>query len=307
MFFWKRRGRGETEERPSNASAPLAAAPKPRRRESGAAVSPGEPVAGTVELQRDEPRPAAIRRAAEELEARGERLVGLFEEISSPRGRAVLPIRLGREPGQDLFVEVMTAPWDKRAVEGLLRSAAVLRGSELNDATLEVLSAYPVPDEVGFFSGRSAAALFQLDLFDRDDARRPEDCAAAFVEAAARHWGLSLNYGSEGLPLVEELLLAALAERTGDGENPPILDALAGCLGCYVGETLRRNAATEGSWRTAAEWAEGPVVEFPNIVADPIGKSRAFLNNGPDDSVAFYVTYALKELAVVAGHAEGHG
>ena len=307
MFFWRRRGRGVNEKRQRDASSPLAGTPQPKQQTSGAEIPPGEPVTGTVALELDEPRPAAILRVAEELKGRGERVVGLFEEITSPRGRAVLPIRLRREPDEDVFVEVVTVPWDRRTVEGLLRSAAVLRGSELNDATLEVLSAYPVPDEVGFFSGRSAAALFQLDLFDRDDARRPEDCAAAFVEAAARHWGLSLDYDPEGLPLVEERLLAALAERTGDGKSPPILDALAGCLGCRVGETLCRHAATEGSWRTAAEWAQGPVVEFPNIVADPIGKSRAFLNNGPDDSGAFYVTYALRELTDVAGHAEGPG
>lgn len=308
MFFWRRRGRGETEERSRDASSPLAGAPQPQQQTSGAAIPPGEPIAGTVELERDEPRLAAILRVAEELKGRGERVVGLFEEVASPRGRAVLPIRLRREPDEDVFVEVVTVPWDRRTLEGLLRSAAVLRGSDdLNDATLEVLSAYPVPDEVGFFSGSSAAALFQLDLFDRDDARKPEDCAGAFMKAAARHWGSSLDYDPEGLPLVEEHLLAALAERTGDGKTPPILDALVGCLGCYVGETLRRHAAVEGSWRTAAEWGEGPVVEFPNIVANPIGKSRAFLNNGPDDSIAFYVTYALKELADVAGHAEGPG
>src|SRR3712207_2149668 len=138
MFFWRRRGRGRTEERPRHDSSSLA--PEPRRQGGGATVAPGEPVAGTVALERDEPRPAAIQRVAQELEGRGERIVGLFEEVASPRGRAVLPIRLRREPDEDIFVEVMTAPWDGRAVEGLLRSAAVLRDSDLDDATLEVLS-----------------------------------------------------------------------------------------------------------------------------------------------------------------------
>jgi hypothetical protein len=39
------------------------------------------------------------------------------------------------------------------------------------------------------------------------------------------------------------------------------------------------------------------VLEFADgLVADPIGKARAFLQNGADDSVAFYVAYAIKEL-----------
>ncbi len=304
MFFWRRRGRGETEGSPRDAFAPLADTPQPKQK-SGRRVGPGEPVAGTVGLERDEPRPAAIQRVAEELGSRGERVVGLFEEVVSPRGRAVLPIRLRREPDEDVFVEVVTVPWDRRTVEGLMRSAAVLRGSDLAGATLEVLSAYPAPDEVRFFSGRSAAALFQLDLFDRDDAGQPEACAGAFAEAAARHWGLNLDYDPEGLPLIEELLLAALGEETGDGtKDPPILDALVRCLGCYAGETLRRRSATGGSWRPAADWGEGLVIEFPSLVADPIGKTRAFLQNGPDDSVAFYVTYALKELAGGTGQTE---
>ena len=38
------------------------------------------------------------------------------------------------------------------------------------------------------------------------------------------------------------------------------------------------------------------MVEFPNATADPMGKARAFLENGPEDSAAYYVAYALKEL-----------
>jgi hypothetical protein len=38
------------------------------------------------------------------------------------------------------------------------------------------------------------------------------------------------------------------------------------------------------------------LIEFPSATADPIGKARAFLEEGPEDSVAYYVAYALEEL-----------
>jgi hypothetical protein len=63
-----------------------------------------------------------------------------------------------------------------------------------------------------------------------------------------------------------------------------------------VGEILRRHATLQSSWRSTADWGEHLVLEFPDATADPIGKARAFLENGPDDSVAYYVAYALKEL-----------
>lgn len=299
MYFWKRLWRDEAEQRPR--AAPLANPSQPRA-ESG---PPASPAAQTVRLERDEPRPAAIQRVTEELQGHGERVVALFEEVASPRGRAVLPIRLRRDPDEEVFVEVVTGPWDETTIEGLLRSAAVLRGSDLADATLEVLSAYPAPEEVAFFSARSAAALVQLDLFERDDAEDPAACARAFAAVAAHRWDLDLDYGPEELPSVEEQMLATLGEATGaDQKSPPILDSLVRCLGCYIGETLRRNSPVEGSWNPAGEWGEDLVLEFADgVVADPVGKTRAFLQNGPDDSVAFYVSYTLEELDG-KGHAD---
>jgi hypothetical protein len=302
MFFWRRRRRDEAQARTH--ADPLAESSQ-RRGESGPSASPGKRI---VRLERDEPRPAAIQRVTEELQDRGERVVALFEEVTSPRGRAVLPIRLRRDPNEDVFVEVVTGPWDERTVEGLLRSAAVLRGSGLADATLEVLSAYPPPKEVAFFSARSAAALLQLELFERDDAEDPAASAWAFAAGSSRRWGLNLGYDPEELHQVEEHLLATLDEAAAGTEGkPPILTSLVRCLGCYVGETLRRNSPVASSWGPANGWDEDLVLEFPDgLVADPIGKARAFLQNGPDDSVAFYVAYAIKELAG-QGQTEGAG
>jgi len=245
---------------------------------------------GPIEIERDAPRPATILRVASELEERGGEIQELFKEIESPLGQVVLPIYL-LDGGHSHFIEVETEPWVPRAVEEAINKAAVLRSSEHAEAGLEILSAYPVPREVGFFFGRTPAALFQLDLL-RVSAADPEGSAALFREVASRHWGLDLAYETGYLPLVEELLMAALDEE----ETPPILDALVIGLGCFVGETIRRNAGVSGSWRADEAWGEGPVVELEGLLLDPIGKARAFLREGQEDSVAFYADYVLEQL-----------
>jgi hypothetical protein len=254
-------------------------------------VEKGEARTGSIEIERDAPRPATILKVASVLEERGGEILELFKEIRCPWGQVVLPIHL-REGGEDFFVEVETGPWDDRAVEGAINKAAVVRNSEHAGAGLEILSAYPVPKRVEFFFGRSPAALLQLALFriSMDD---PEGSAALFRDVASRHWGVDLDYETGYLPLVEELLMAALDEE----EDPPILDALVAGLGCFVGETIRRSTDPPvGSWRTDEEWGEGPVIEAGDLVLDPVGKSRAFLREGPDDSVAFYADYVLEQL-----------
>lgn len=247
---------------------------------------------GPILVEPDAARPATILRVAGELEDRGGEIVELFKEVSSPYGHAVLPIHLTEE-GRNVFVEVETRPWYGPVVEETLHKTAVLRGSEHAEAEFKILSAYPAPGEVEFLSGRSPAALFQLDL-TRVSLERPAESARLFCQAAKRHWDVDLDYEPEYLPLVEQLLIAALE---GEDETPPVLDALIGGLGCFLGETVRRNAATLGSWGARQDWSEGPVVEFERLVVDPVGKARAFLGAGADDSVAFYATYVLEELA----------
>ena len=286
-MFWRRRQR-ETPADRSATSGPLA---EDLREE----FPTQRPFAETIEVERGAPRAASITRVAEELRRRGEEVAELFKEVTSPAGQTVLPIYLKRG-SEDVFVEVETGPWDEKAVDNVLRTAAVLRGSEHSDATFEVLGAYPVPEEIRYFCGRSPAALLQLDLTLHEGLENPEARAQAFKTAAEKHWSMSLNYDPEELRLVEELLLAALGEEAGNGTRAPVLDALVLCLGCYTGEILRRCAPQRGSWRTAPDWDENLVVEFPDVIADPIGNARAFLENGPEDSVAYYVAYALEEL-----------
>ncbi|MBV9455571.1 MAG: hypothetical protein JOZ19_15885 [Rubrobacter sp.] len=284
-MFWKR-GEGETSGERPEALGPLA-----DHSEDFAAQS----LAENIEIERDAPRAASIAYVAEKLGQGGEEVVELFKEVNSPTGRAILPIHLRRDE-EDVFVEVETGPWDRKAVRSVLKTAAVLRGSEYSDATLEVLGAYTIPEEVRYFCGRSPAALFQLDLIDHDDLEKPEACAETFRSIAERHWGSNLDYRSEELTLVEDMLLAALGEKPEGGARVPILDVLVHNLGCYVGETLRRHVTLQSSWRSAVDWGEDLTLEFPGAAADPIGKARAFLENGPEDSVAYYVTYALEEL-----------
>jgi hypothetical protein len=224
------------------------------------------------------------------LEERGADIKELFKEIRCPWGQVVLPIYLLRVE-RDYFVEVETGPWAPRVVEGAIYKAAVVRHSEHAGARLEVLSAYPVPEEVGFFVSLAPAALLQLALI-RASLDDPEGTAALFRDVASLQWGVDLDYDTGYLPLVEELLMAALDE---EGE-PPILDALVYGLGCFLGETIRRSVPFSGSWRTDESWGEGAVLELGGLVLDPIGKSRAFLREGPEDSVAFYAGYILEQL-----------
>ena len=245
-----------------------------------------------IQIERDAARPATILRVAGELEERGDKILELFKEVTSPPGQVVLPIHLLRE-GRDLFVEIETRPWDGKMVEETANKAAVLRNSEHAQAGLEILSAYPVPREAEFLCGRSPAALLQLDLL-KVNLEEPQASAGLFREVASRHWGVDLAYETEYLPLVEELLLAAFDDEE-DGP-PPILDVLVVGLGCFVGETIRRNTSLQGYWASADNWGEGPVIELGEFVLDPIGKARAFLREGSDDSVAFYAAYVLEQL-----------
>ncbi len=285
-MFWRRRQRETPEER-TEFPGPLA---------DPSQASPAQPLAETIEIERDASRAACISRVAEELGRRGEEVVELFKEVSSSSGwEAVMPIHL-RRGGEDVFVEVETGPWKGNTVESVLKAAAVLRGSEYSDAPLEVLGAYPVPYAVRYFCGRSPAIRFQLDLVLHDDPENAKACAEGFKEAAERHWDLNLDYDPEGLPPVEERLISTLGERAEGGARTPILDALVRGYGCYVGEVLRRRITPKGSWRSGADWGEGLVLEFPDVTADPIGKARAFLENGPEDSAAYYVSYVAEEL-----------
>ena len=295
-MFWRRRNRQETEA--EQAPPQTASEERPEEPVEGGSEAESAPAEqGRIDLNRDASRPVAIQQAAEELSRRGDKVVELFKEVVSPRGSTNIAIHLLRdpEPAESVFVEVSTAAWDDEAVANAAKTAAILRGSDHASATLEFLSAYPLPDEVRLFQKNSAAALFQLDLLQGNGLREPESCAETFRETANRHWGLSLDYAVTELPLVEELLTAALNEDAGN-DKPLILDALVHGLGCYVGEALRLHAPQTGSWTSAGEWGEGTVLEFPDVTADPVGQARAFLENGQEDSVAFYADYVLEEL-----------
>ena len=248
---------------------------------------------GPIRVTPDAPRPATILRVAGELEERGGRILELFKEIRSPLGQVVLPIHLMKDE-ETFFVEVATDPWDQRSERVVAERAAVLRNSEHADAELELLSAYPVSDNLRFFCGRSPAALLQLDLL-RLRTDRPEEAAAVFREVASRHWGVDLDFEPGYLTLVEDLLMAALTGEE-DGGTPPVSEGLVAGVGGFLGETIRRNAGHGAAWREGEEWGEGPVVEVEGFVLDPIGKANAFLREGPEESMDFYATYVLNIL-----------
>src|SRR5215203_1217515 len=245
-----------------------------------------------IRIERDAPRPVTILRVAGELEERGGKILELFKEIESPLGRVVAPIYL-RQDDRDFFVEVETGPWDGRKSGEVVDRVAVLRSSEHAEAGLEILSGYPVPPEVQFYFGTSPAALLQLDLA-RLTPERPEVCAGLFREVGSAHWDVDLDYDPEYLPLVEELLNAAL-EGDEAHEDPPLSQGLVAGLGCFLGETIRRKVSPPGLWRPPEAWGDGPVVEIGDLVLDPVGKAKAFLEDGPEESLAFYAQYVLEQ------------
>ncbi|MDQ3862046.1 MAG: hypothetical protein M3317_00815 [Actinomycetota bacterium] len=259
--------------------------------EEGAEEAPQEHK-GPIEIERDAPRPATILRVAAELEERGAKIIELFKEIESPLGRVVLPIYL-RQEDRDFFIEVETGPWNSRRTAEAVDRAAILRSSEHAEAGLEILSAYPVPREVEYYFGTSPAALLQLDLA-RLTSDRPEVCAGVFREVGSNHWGVDLDYEPGYLPLVEELLIAAFEGDEALG-GPLLSDGLVAGLGCFLGEIIRRNVSPPGVWRPPQEWGDGPVVEIGDFVLDSIGKARAFLEHGPEESLAFYAEYVLEQ------------
>lgn len=245
---------------------------------------------GPIRIEPDAPRPATILRVAGELEERGGEILELFKEIRSPLGRAVLPIHL-LEDEETFFVEVATSPWDERGELEFAGRIAALRNSEHSEARVELLSAYPVPETLRFLCGLSASALLQLDLI-RIRVDRPEEAAGLFREVASRHWGVDLDFGPDYLPLVEDLLTAALLDEEDEGKTP-VTEGLVGGVGCFLGEVIRRNAGLGAAWRPSETWGEGPVVEVRDFALDPVGKARAFLNEGPEESLTFYANYVL--------------
>jgi hypothetical protein len=260
--------------------------------EEGVGEAREEP-AGPIQIERDAPRPATILRVAGELEERGGTILELFKEVESSLGRVVMPIHF-RQDDEEYFVEVATGPWDGRRSNEAVDRAAIVRNSEHAEAGLEILSGYPVPPEVEFFFGRSPAALLQLDLA-RLTPDLPEVAAGLFREVGSSHWDVDLDYEPGYLPLVEELLIAVLEEDEATGAPPLLSDGLVAGLGCFLGETIRRNVSPPGAWRPPEDWGEGPVIEMGGLVLDPIGKARAFLEGGPKESLTFYAEYALKQ------------
>ena len=275
-MFWRKGGRATPQEKPEKGK---------------------ETQYGPIQIEPDAERPATILEVAAELERRGAEVVELFKEIEVDTGRAVFPIHLQWQE-QDSFVEIETRRWTKSTVNKALNSAAVLRRSQYAEAGLGLLTAYTAPEQVGFFFGKTPAALFQIDLYGRKPGE-PAELAEEFIQTALRQWDTGLDYSLDSLPLVEELLTASLKDAPDPDwphEEPPILHVLMVALGCYLGEVILHNSNLSGSWASSEDWGENLVLEVGEFVMDPIGKARAFLDNGPEDSIAYYARYVLQEL-----------
>lgn len=283
-MFWRRDGRATPQEKPEEGR---------------------DARYGPIHIEPDAERPATILQVAAELERRGAEVVELFKEISTDRGRAVFPIHLQWQQ-QDFFVEIETRRWGGSTVRKALESAAVLRASDYSEAGLGLLSAYPVPEEVDFFFGKTPAAIFQIYLYGGSSGQ-PAEHAENFIHTARQQWDTHLDYNQGSLPLVEELLTTSLKESPdpdSSAEEPPILGALVEDLGCYLGEVILYSTNLSGSWTRSEGWGEDLVLEVDEFVLDPIGKVRAFLTNGSEDSISYYARYVLQELGSASSSSE---
>jgi hypothetical protein len=276
-MFWKKSGRESPEQEPAESN-------------SGP---------GPIHIDRDAERSGTILKVAGELESRGAEVVELFKVIDTYRGKAILPIHLLWR-NHDYFIEIETRPWKSTSVEKALDDVAILRSSDYAGAGLGLLSAYPVPDEVNYFFGRSPLALFQLQLYT-GRLESPEARADLFVDSAERHLDKRLPYRLESVSSTEDLLTDTFNETEepdpDSAEALPILDALAESLGCYVGEVIRRNASGTGAWTKPETSRADALLEIGDFVLDPIGNARAFLKNGQEDSIAYYAGYVLRQLS----------
>lgn len=241
------------------------------------------------DIVRDAPRPATILRVADALEYQGGEVLELFREVSSPVGSAVFPIHLTRS-GREFFIEVETGRFTPQVMKSIIRRVGVLRASE--DGTRKrvlILSSYPVPDEAIFFTGVSPQALVQLSLVNVNP-EDPERAAGDFLATIRDFWSDDLDYGTHYLPVVEEYVLE-LRSRT-------LREEFVFALGAYLGETIRRAASESGmsaAWNLENRRREA-LLHVGDYELDPVGKARAFAENGERDSLAFYAGYVLKEI-----------
>jgi hypothetical protein len=127
------------------------------------------------------------------------------------------------------------------------------------------------------------------------NARQLADVAVNVTRNVA---GIELDFSPASLQRVDELITGFRAEgHTAETMNETI------CLfGCYLGEVIIQNHG--GQWKLAADTAyrkvapaDMLVLETPNkAVWNPLGKAFRLLENGMEDSLAFFYGVATSTL-----------
>lgn len=115
--------------------------------------------------------------------------------------------------------------------------------------------------------------------------------AELVVQIARNSMAVELDYSAESLRQVDEMVLGFRNE----GQTAQTMNETIFLLGCYLGEVIVRNHG--GVWKRAEETAFGAyaepgmlVIEMPNgIIWNPIGKAFKLLENGEEDSLAFFI------------------
>lgn len=121
--------------------------------------------------------------------------------------------------------------------------------------------------------------------------------AALCVEGAKAVSGVDLDYSPASLHLVDEIIEGFRRDGVSSQEVAETLFT----FGCYVGEVFVRNAG--GVWRNAEETPMRDVATFVLVIelsehqsiCNPIGKAFKRLDNGPEDSLAYFYKVFTKQ------------
>jgi hypothetical protein len=135
-----------------------------------------------------------------------------------------------------------------------------------------------------------------MDSPSPDNAREFADLAVTVTRDVA---GIELDFSPSSLQHVDQLISGIRAE----GLSAETMNETICMFGCYVGEVIIQNHG--GQWRLAGDTAfrnvapaDMLVLQTPNnAVWNPLGKAFKLLENGMDDSVAFFYDVATSSVS----------
>lgn len=135
--------------------------------------------------------------------------------------------------------------------------------------------------------------MMELKLKHPPEPEYAKDLADVCVETAARISGVSLDYSTESLSLVEKQI-DSFAQQ---GLHVDQIASTLFCFGCYVGELLARNLG--GKWLRTDESKMKGLTPWPMVVQmdngdcwNPIGKVFKRFEEGSGEDLGYFFRVA---------------